>query len=238
MEVEPPITRQVLRPLEIEVTTQEVATEDATEVATEQEFKHHKYLALEVFEHREVVQRLLIAFMFDNTFQACEDRSKWFGPDGISKKIKKALNINHGTKIFYIFQEVIYHKKNGKHYAGKTKPKSGGLAMIAIDSIEAQIIVDALESDFSTCLAHWLVNQHCKEAGTDSYTLKPIKTCYKKLKPRYWKILKIGQGSYDVNSAWAKARQNWNTQPLIRFGLLGKEDYEKLRDPTTREIPK
>jgi hypothetical protein len=38
MEMEPPITRQVLRPLEIEVTTQEVATEDATEVATEQEF--------------------------------------------------------------------------------------------------------------------------------------------------------------------------------------------------------
>jgi hypothetical protein len=57
-----------------EVTTQEVATE----VATEQEFEFHEYLTSDVFEHREVVQRLAVAFMFDNTFKACEDRSKWF----------------------------------------------------------------------------------------------------------------------------------------------------------------
>ncbi len=124
--------------------------------------------------------------MFDNTFKACEDRSKWFGPDGISKQIKKALRINRGTNIFYIFQD---HKKNGRHYTGKSKPKLGGPAMIAIDSIKA------LESGFSTRLAHWLVNRHCKEAGKDSYTFKPIQTCYKKLKPRYRKISKIGQGS-------------------------------------------
>jgi hypothetical protein len=49
--------------------------------------------------------------MFDNTFKAFEDRLKWFGPDGISKQIKNTLNINHGTNIFYIFQEVIDHKK-------------------------------------------------------------------------------------------------------------------------------
>ncbi len=165
MEMEPPTTRQVT-PLEIEVTTQEVTTE----VATEQEFEYQEYLTSKVFEHREVVQRPSVAFMFDNTFKACEDRSKWFGPDGISKKIKKALNINHGTNIFYIFQEVIDHKKHGKHYTGKIKPKSGRPAMIAIDSIEAQIIADALESGFSTRLAHWLVNWHCKEAGKDSYT--------------------------------------------------------------------
>jgi hypothetical protein len=62
--------------------------------------------------------------------------------------------------------------------------------------------------------------------------------CYKKLKPRYREISKIEQGSKDPNSAWSKARLNWNTQLLIRFGLLGKEDYEKVRDPTTGEIPK
>jgi hypothetical protein len=112
--------------------------------------------------------------MFDNTFKACEDRSKWLGPDGISKQIKKALKINHGTNIFYIFQEFIDPMKTGRHYTGESKPKLGGPAMIAIDSIEAQIIADILESGFSTCLAHWLVNQHCKEAGMDSYTYKPI----------------------------------------------------------------
>jgi hypothetical protein len=48
----------------------------------------------------------------------------------------------------------------------------------------------------------------------------------------------MGQRSKDPNPAWSKATLNWNTQLLIRFGLLGKEDYEKLRDPTTEEIPK
>ena len=124
MEMEPPTTRQVT-PLEIEVTTQEVATEV--------EFEYHEYLTSDVFEHREVVQQLSVAFMFNNAFKACEDMSKWSGPDGISNQIKKALNIKHGTKIFYVFQEVIDCKKTGRNYAGKSKPKLGGPAMIAID---------------------------------------------------------------------------------------------------------
>jgi hypothetical protein len=164
-----------------QVNNKETPLEIEVEVTTEEEFEYGEYITSGAFEHREVVQRLSVAFVFDNAFKACEDMPKWFGPDGISSQIKKALNINHGTKNFYIFQEVIDCKKNGRHYTGKSKPKLGGPAMIAIDSIEAQIIADTLESSFSTRLALWLVNQHCREAGKDSYTFKPIQTCYKKL---------------------------------------------------------
>ncbi len=86
--------KKELNPCE-QVNNKETHLEIEVELATAEEFEYEEYITSEVFEHREVVQRLSVAFMFDNTFKACEDRSKWFGPDGISKQIKKALNINH-----------------------------------------------------------------------------------------------------------------------------------------------
>ena len=40
------------------------------------------------------------------------------------------------------------------------------------------------------------------------------------MKPQVERIGVKSQGSKDVNSAWCKARYNWNTQLMIRFGLL------------------
>ena len=49
----------------------------------------------------------------------------------------------------------------------------------------------------------------------------------KRLKPKHKKVGKCSQGSDDPKSAWARARYNWNTQLLIRFGELKQEDIPK-----------
>jgi hypothetical protein len=57
------------------------------------------------------------------------------------------------------------------------------------------------------------------------------------LKPKFKKIRKRSQGFTDVNSPWCKARKNWYSQLLIRFGSLPEEELEKLRNPETKLMP-
>jgi hypothetical protein len=73
--------------------------------------------------------------------------------------------------------------------------------------------------------------------GKDSYTITPVQTCYRNLKPKFKKIRKRSQGFTDVNSPWCKARKNWCSQLLIRFESLPEEELEKLRNPVTKLLP-
>jgi hypothetical protein len=83
-----------------------------------------------------------------------------------------------------------------------------------VDSPEAQIIADAYEFGFGHTQVLWLVNQHAKEMGKESYTMSPIKTCMKNLGPKRLGYKRKCQGSSNLNSPWAKARLNWDTQLL------------------------
>jgi hypothetical protein len=105
-----------------------IPIERRVETATEKEFEED--MKTDPFEHRGVVQRLAVAFMFDNVFDACEDRSAWNGRDGIRAKISKALGIPGGTYIDAILEEVIECRNNSTYYTGESKAKSGRPAMI------------------------------------------------------------------------------------------------------------
>jgi hypothetical protein len=64
------------------------------------------------------------------------------------------------------------------------------------------------------------VNKYQKDQNLPSLTTDTVTTCIRNLKPEVQRIGVNSQGSKVVNSAWCKARYNWNTQLLIWFGLL------------------
>jgi hypothetical protein len=57
-----------------------------------------------------------------------------------------------------------------------------------------------MESGFDAAKALLLVNKHCEEIGKGSYTITPVQTCYRNLKPKFKRIRKRSQGFTDVNS--------------------------------------
>jgi hypothetical protein len=104
-------------------------------------------------------------------------------------------------------------------------------------SIEAQIIADEMESGFDTAKPLLLANKHCEEIGQELYTITPVQTCYRTLKPTIKKIKKRSQGFTDAESPWCKARKNWYSQLLIRFWSLPEDELEKLRNRVTKLVP-
>jgi hypothetical protein len=70
----------------------------------------------------------------------------------------------------------------------------------------------------------WIqVNSHHTKSGQPSVTRSAVYTLSLALKPKLSKITEMSQGSKDPNSAWSKARYNWFTHLLIRFGELDSE---------------
>ena len=166
-----------------------------------------------------VAKRMAIAYLFVNEFNATEDEKQW--PE-IARVIKEKLSIPSGTKIKYVFLEVIQCKKAKKEYVGghRTLGTFGKPPIITTNSIEAQIIADCLEEGLSMSLTLQILNKHAEENGIPSFTIGPIKTICKKLRARRAIIKKQKQGSRDKNSKWARARFRWIIQLLIRFGHL------------------
>jgi hypothetical protein len=164
-------------------------------------------------------QRGAVAYIFINIYGAPEDENDWKGQDCVGPKIKKALGLNIGSCIYPIFRNVIACKTDGVTYTGARSVESLLGRPIALDSVEAQIIVS--EDGFGRDSTKLQVNKYrTKEQNLPSYTTSAASTCIRNLKPKVERIGVKSQGSKDVNSAWCKARYNWNTQLLIRFGLI------------------
>ena len=73
---------------------------------------------------KEQMMRLCIAFIFDNKYNATQDRTKWKGKSGIVTDIRRMLNIPLGTKIDYIFEDLLESKIRGSTYTG-TSSRNG-----------------------------------------------------------------------------------------------------------------
>jgi hypothetical protein len=154
-----------------------IPEEVEVELATVQEYENDYQSS--VIEHRERVQRKCVAFVFENSFGAIPVRSEWIGKGGIISQIRQRLGIPLNTKLEQILEDVVECKRTGEFYSGERKVKAelGRVPLIDLKSIEAQIIADAMEAGFKDQQALCLINQHCKENGTDAYTLTLIKTC-------------------------------------------------------------
>jgi hypothetical protein len=169
------------------------------------------------------------------------------GADGTVVEIRNSLKIkrnSHG-RVREIISQVHHCHCVELRYTGE-RNSDGGLGrkvIIKKTSVEAQIIVDAVEDGMSMAMAHALVNKHCYEAEQDPYYLSAIRTLILSLDPVVSPLVKLKQGDTDPDSAWSRARYNWVLQLLIRFGLfvyLGKNDTvvvpPNTADPNSNNI--
>ena len=179
--------------------------------------------------------RKAIAFLFVTEFNAIENnQNAWSGKKGIRKKIRDRLSLNPHTKLDHILNDVIACKKAGISYEGERRVGDakvlGQPPVLSVDSREAQIIADALETGTSIPNACWLANAHRKETGEDSLCIAPVRNLIKRLTPSVEKIKKRAQGNLSAMSVQAKAKLGWNNQLLVRFGKLPTAELEKLKD--------
>jgi hypothetical protein len=132
----------------------------------------------------ETVQRLAIGYMFFKTFGAPEDHQEWRDRN-ICPQIRKAFNLDDGSRIDHILNDVVACKKAGIEYRGSRKigASVGRRPILRLDSMEAQIIADCFESGFSISLTQWLVYQHRKETQQPSLTQSPIQHLMTRMKP-------------------------------------------------------
>ena len=81
----------------------------------------------------------------------------------------------------------------------------GRQALIDVESIEAQIICDALEDGCSYRLAWAFLAFHSVEEGNEPFSLSAVITLSKRMSALVTKVPTKSQGSYDADSAWARA---------------------------------
>ena len=91
---------------------------------------------------------------------------------------------------------------------------------IRMDSHEAQIIANGIESGLSLQRVWQNVNQHRSENGDDLVSQSSIYYALRKMRPKMVNIKKRKQGSSEPESNWAQARYAWTRQLLARFGRL------------------
>ena len=109
--------------------------------------------------------------------------------------------------------------------------------MITLTGVYAQIIADCLEDGYGLRMTTNMVNEYCRSQNLPSFTIGPVHTAFGKLKPKVCRVKKRPQGSTDPNAPWSRARLNWVTQLLVRFGMLKSSELGSLIDPVTGELP-
>ena len=179
---------------------------------------------------------IAVAYCFESKYDTCENTedTPWTGKDGIISSIWKDLNIGRGTsnaRISAIMKDLLTAKEAGVRYdpqeGVKRIGRSGRKAMIDINSQEAQIIADAIESGMSIVSAWALVNTHREVEELPSLTVSAVRTCIKKLQPAKAKVKDEKQGTLDATTPTAKARFGWCVQLALRLNIMSLEDAKK-----------
>ena len=174
--------------------------------------------------------RVAIAVIFLRVFNGMPDPNDW-KKYRIRPKIRAALGLGAKTKIDAVLHAIVASRQMNITYVAKRNPENRGgtKPSISIDSAEAQIIADCLENGFSIHQTKEHVNRYRQVNNLPSVTYSPIKNCLMRMKPMVNRIGRRAQGSDDINSAWCRARNNWDTQILIRFGKLKGAELEYLK---------
>ena len=108
--------------------------------------------------------RYTVEFFFFNKYDATA-KDPWGGKGGIILKLQNDNNIsdgNNSSMICRIMKEMLLAKADGVKFGPDLKGqiKTGRESIIYMDSQEAQIIADAMDSGMSTLTACSLSNNH------------------------------------------------------------------------------
>lgn len=239
--------RRVFQPCSApKISPDEIEPSDAPNLSAEQFFdlldEEDRRRKGPLFE--DVALRLAIAQIFERVHGGEPDSEEkpWHGKGGIVVQIRKALNLNPTQYIDYVLFDVLECKSKGLTYTGEGAPRKGRPPILSTDSEVAQIVADVLEHGGTFKMATQILNFHLMEKSQepgaerfDSVTYSCVRGLALRMKPTFVPVGKRKQGSNDPESDWARARYNFVTQLLIRYGLL--EDKDIPRDHNG-EIPK
>ena len=155
----------------------------------------------------------------------------WSGRGGIVSSIRRDLgwSVHNGTKLIPIFEKIMECIRTETDFSPDMVDNRRGHKELTIrlDSPEAQIIADGLESGLSLSNTWKNVNRHREDNELPLVSESCVSVTLRKMKPKMVRIKKRKQGSTDPESLWAKARYEWSTQLLVRFGKLNVEELPR-----------
>ena len=102
----------------------------------------------------------------------------------------------------------------------KTEQKGQKAPKFDLDSVEAQMIADSVESGLSIARTLGFLNEHLVGEGWEASTMSSIISVVQRLRSMIKKVDKQKQGSSDPNSDWARVRFLFTKQLMILLGLL------------------
>eukprot|EP00536_Pseudo-nitzschia_multiseries_P006045 jgi/Psemu1/14316/gm1.14316_g len=110
---------------------------------------------------------------------------------------------------------------NGIFYSGKGNYSTTGRPpIIALDSIEAEIVADSIESGNSVRMSTVMVNKYRKKLELPSFTYSAVRGCMLRLNPLIKMVKRGKQGSKTKEDAWCRASFRWFAQLLLWFGKI------------------
>eukprot|EP00536_Pseudo-nitzschia_multiseries_P016558 jgi/Psemu1/46626/gm1.46626_g len=130
--------------------------------------------------------------------------------------------------------EVLHCVENGTAYNGDGNySKSGRPPVIAVDTIEAEIIADSIEGGNSIRMTPLIVNQYRRKFQLPALTYWSVRSCMLRLSPQIKAIKRGKQGSKNKTDAWCQASFRWFAQLLLRFGEIDFSHpiFQKLLGP-------
>ena len=191
---------------------------------------------------KDMARRLTISYIYcvlldsPNEFDMVDGKEKncWIGPNGTVAEIyakfpggHKGAGVSKKTlwkQISRVITNVNVCRKFGGQYDGTVNWSGGQEGMIALDSLEAQIICDSMEIGNSLRVTKMNLNDFRRRNDLFTYGYNPIYTCYKNMKPRITPIHHKKQGSIDPESPWAVASNRQLAQLLLRLGEIDSSD--------------
>ena len=118
----------------------------------------------------------------------------WTGQNGIVTKIRKDLKIkgNSGYKLVPIFENILECARSETDFDPRRLETRGGgkPVKITINSPEAQIVADCIESGLSWKKTWKTVNMHREECSLELLSMSSIVSVLRRLKPKIRKIKK------------------------------------------------
>eukprot|EP00536_Pseudo-nitzschia_multiseries_P017575 jgi/Psemu1/51457/gm1.51457_g len=121
---------------------------------------------------------------------------------------KELKTISFIYTVIQVCTDVLYCQDNGIFYSGKGNYSTTGRPpIVALDSIEVEVVADSIESGNSVRMSTVIVNKYRKKLELPSFT--------------YSATVKRGkQGSKTKEDAWCRASFRWLAQLLLRFGKI------------------
>ena len=169
-------------------------------------------------------KRVALAYYFTRVLGVSSSQN-WSGTNGPIHRTMRMFDIentrnNYGW-IYRIFQDVLDSLTEGKLFNdAKIKKKFGRNPVLHINSPEAKILTNTVESGLGLKHALDAINEYRDSVGKDLVRGGCIYGLHTRLNPSVFNVKKRKTGSRDITSPWAQARYNWVRQLLVRFQAI------------------